>query len=197
MGGDLDSPGRTRATGRAGPIRLAGAATLILGLFALLLPLMDRWPGAAVIGWLLMAAGLLELLAALARTPGEPRRRAMLVGALTSLAGLLFLLDLYLPFMTAAYIVMAWLLLRGLLLFRLAACSTGSARTLVRFGGFADLLLGLILLVGLPISAFIVAVFGPTPELVASFALVFAASFLVTGTMLLFLARAERGELPA
>jgi uncharacterized membrane protein HdeD (DUF308 family) len=174
-------------------IRLAGVAVLALGLAALLLPLIaDRLPAAALVGWLLLTAGLAELLAGSARAPAEPRRRAMLVGAVTSLAGLLFLVDIYVPFMTAGYIVMTWLLVRGVLLFRLAACSAGAARNVVRFGGLADLILGAILLVGLPVSTLVLALFGPTPELVASFALVFAASFLVTGLMLLFLAAAER-----
>jgi uncharacterized membrane protein HdeD (DUF308 family) len=186
-----------RAARGALRIRLAGVALLALGLAALFLPLIvDRRPGAALVGWLLLAAGVAELLAGSARAPPEPRRRAMLVGAVTSLAGLLFLVDIYMPFMTAGYIVMAWLFVRGGLLLRLAACSAGAARNVVRFGGFADLILGLILLVGLPVSALVVALFGPTPELVASFALVFAASFLVTGLMLLFLSAAERRTEP-
>jgi uncharacterized membrane protein HdeD (DUF308 family) len=182
-----------RRAGLGTRLTLAGAATLVLALAALSLPLTaEWWPGAASVGWLLLLAGLVELLAGAARPPGEPRRLAMLTGAVTLLAGLLFALDVYMPFMTAAYIVMAWLFVRGALLLRLAACPDGPAPTLVRIAGFADLLLALVLLVGVPVSALVVVLFGPTPELVASFALVFAASFLVTGLMLLFLARAVR-----
>ena len=55
-----------------------------------------------------------------------------------------------------------------------------------------DFALGLLLLVGLSISTLIVTLFGPTPELVASFAWILALSFVVTGMLLLEIASCER-----
>jgi uncharacterized membrane protein HdeD (DUF308 family) len=178
-------------SGRPRVILLSGIATLILGVAALLLPLIRHLPGGAVVGCLLLLAGLLEFVAGSARASSEARRRAMMAGGFTSLAGLLFLLDVFIPFFAANYLVIGWLLLRGALLLHLAGGSTAPVRGFVRFGGFADIALGLILLAGLPIAALVVALFGPTPEVVASFALVFAASFLVTGLVLLLVARTE------
>ena len=48
-----------------------------------------------------------------------------------------------------------------------------------------DFLLAVLLWAGLSISTLIVSLFGPTPELVASFAWVLAASFVVNGLLLL------------
>jgi hypothetical protein len=55
-----------------------------------------------------------------------------------------------------------------------------------------DFLLAMLLLAGLSIAAIIVSIFGPTPPLIASFAWVLAASFVVTGTLLLEVASCER-----
>jgi hypothetical protein len=48
-----------------------------------------------------------------------------------------------------------------------------------------DFLLAVLLIAGLSISAIVVNIFGPTPPLVASFAWVCAASFVVNGLLLL------------
>jgi hypothetical protein len=48
-----------------------------------------------------------------------------------------------------------------------------------------DFLLALLLIAGLSISTLVIAVFGPTRELIATFAWVLAASFAVNGLMLL------------
>jgi hypothetical protein len=48
-----------------------------------------------------------------------------------------------------------------------------------------DFLLGVLLTAGLSISTLIISLFGPTRELVASFAWVLAVSFVVNGLMLL------------
>jgi hypothetical protein len=55
-----------------------------------------------------------------------------------------------------------------------------------------DVALGLLLLVGLSISTLIVTLFGPTPEMIASFAWILAISFVVTGMLLLEIASCER-----
>jgi hypothetical protein len=55
-----------------------------------------------------------------------------------------------------------------------------------------DLVLGVVLLFGLSIAPLIVILFGPTPPMVATFAWVLALSLVVTGILLLEVARCER-----
>jgi hypothetical protein len=57
-----------------------------------------------------------------------------------------------------------------------------------------DLLLAILLVAGLSIAAVVVSIFGPTPPLIASFAWVLAASFVVTGVLLLEVASCERSS---
>jgi len=51
-----------------------------------------------------------------------------------------------------------------------------------------------ILIAGLSIATLVVGVFGPTPPLIASFSWVLAASFAVTGNLLLEVANCESNE---
>ena len=55
-----------------------------------------------------------------------------------------------------------------------------------------DRLLAILLVLGLSIATLVVSIFGPTPPLVASFSWVLAASFVVTGNLLLEVANCER-----
>jgi hypothetical protein len=57
-----------------------------------------------------------------------------------------------------------------------------------------DFLLAVLLIAGLSISALVINIFGPTPQLIASFAWVLAASFVVNGLLLLEVASCERDE---
>jgi hypothetical protein len=57
-----------------------------------------------------------------------------------------------------------------------------------------DLLLAMLLMAGLSIAALVVSLFGPTPQLIASFAWILAASFAVNGMMLLEVASCESSE---
>jgi hypothetical protein len=61
----------------------------------------------------------------------------------------------------------------------------GSVRTWSLLSAGMDFLLAVLLAAGLSISTITISLFGPTPELVASFAWVLAASFVVNGLMLL------------
>jgi hypothetical protein len=60
-----------------------------------------------------------------------------------------------------------------------------------------DFFLAILLIAGLSISALVVSIFGPTPELIASFAWVLAASFVVNGALLLEVASCERASDPS
>jgi hypothetical protein len=81
--------------------------------------------------------------------------------------------------------IIGWLLLRSLILIAGSHESSGSVRMWTALSAGMDFLLALLLAAGLSISTIIISLFGPTPELVASFAWVLAASFVVSGVLLL------------
>lgn len=162
-----------------------GVATLLLGLGAALLPLTMPESGGATIGWLMLLAGTFEITAGAIRGFEEVRRGRVAAGAVTAVAGLLFILNPFLTLFPTLYLVIAWLLVRGIILLSVAYHSDRMFTMSVAISGLADMLLAIILILGLPIAAFVVSMFGPTPELVAHFSWIFAASFLVTGISIL------------
>jgi hypothetical protein len=54
-----------------------------------------------------------------------------------------------------------------------------------------DFLLAMLLITGLSIATIVISLFGPTQPLIASFSWVLAASFFVTGSLLLEVASCE------
>ena len=91
--------------------------------------------------------------------------------------------------------VTAWLVIRGAWMLVMAMRIRRSvARTWLAASGVTDILLGLVLVAGLPVSALVVSLFGPTREIVARFALILAASFAVTGISQIAIAIARRQE---
>jgi hypothetical protein len=87
--------------------------------------------------------------------------------------------------------VIAWLLLRSVILAISATESTGSVRMWTGISATVDVLLAILLITGLSVSTLVISVFGPTPEMVASFAWVVAASFIANGLLLLEVASCE------
>lgn len=162
-----------------------GVATLILGFGAAMLPLTMPTSSGATIGWLLLLAGTFEITAGAIRGFEEVRRGRVAAGGVTALAGLLFILNPYLELFPTLYLVIAWLFVRGAILLSVAYRSNRMFTMSVAISGLADMLLAVILIVGMPVAAFVVSMFGPTPELVAHFAWIFAASFIVTAVSLL------------
>ena len=178
------------ARSRARLIGAAGILIILLSAGAALLPLADRIPGANVVGTLLLAAGLVETLAGTQRN--DSRVFAMLAGIVTAVAGLFLVLNPLTHIFPTLYLVAAWLIVRSL---ALAAASTrcgGSVRTWTWLSAATDLALALIVLAGISIATLIVGLFGPTPEVVASFAWVLALSFVITGSLLLEIASCLR-----
>ncbi len=175
---------------RARLIAIAGVAIILLSAGAALLPILDRLEGNQMVGYLLLAAGLVEIGAGTQRH--ETQFLAMLAGAATTLAGLLFVINPVAHFLPNLSIVSGWLLIRSVILFVTSRRAHGSVRRWLAISAGTDFLLGLVLLVGLSISTAIVMLFGPTEELVASFAWVFAISLVVTGMLLLEVASCER-----
>lgn len=171
-------------------IDAAGVIIILLGAGALLLPAADRLAGSAVIGGLLLASGMVEMLAGSLRD--HVRKYAMAAGGVTALAGLMFLLNPTVHFSPTVTLIIGWLLIRSLIILIASGRSVSSVRTWMRISAGLDFVLALLLLAGLSISALIVSLFGPTPPLIASFAWVLAASFVVTGSLLLEVASCER-----
>jgi len=175
---------------RAMLIGAAGVAIILLGVGSALLPAADRLKGSAIIGGLLLVSGLIELSA------GSLRRRvrpyAMAAGGVTALAGLLFILRPTIHFFPTVTVIIAWLFVRSLILIYASRHSRGSVRTWMGLSAGMDFLLAVLLIAGLSIATIVISIFGPTPQLIASFAWVLAASFAVTGSLLLEVASCER-----
>ncbi|HEY6662737.1 MAG TPA: hypothetical protein VIZ66_07420 [Sphingomicrobium sp.] len=175
--------------GRARGIRVAGLAIIALGAGAALLPAADTI-SSDMIGALLIAAGLVETVAGSLRREIKPY--AMAAGGVTALAGLLFIINPETHFFPMVTPIIGWLLVRSLILAYASTHLTGSVRTWMGVSAGMDFLLAALLVAGLSIATIVVSVFGPTQEMVASFAWVLAASFVVNGLLLLEVASCER-----
>jgi hypothetical protein len=88
--------------------------------------------------------------------------------------------------------VIAWLLIRSVILALAASRTGGSVRTWMALSAGMDFLLAALLIAGLSIATITVSLFGPTAPLIASFAWILAASFVVNGLMLLEVASCEK-----
>jgi uncharacterized membrane protein HdeD (DUF308 family) len=148
--------------------------------------------GAAVIGGLLILAGVIEACTGALRQ--QTRRLAMTAGGITVIAGLLFLTEPATRFLPTLIIIAGWLLLRSTVLAAASALEHGSVRFWTGLSAAADFILALFLIVGISIATLIVTLFGPTPPMIAHFAWLLAISFVATGTMLLEVASCARRE---
>jgi uncharacterized membrane protein HdeD (DUF308 family) len=180
----------TDLAGRARWIARAGWLILLLGAGSALLPVVEPRNGGTIIGILLAAAGLVEIFAGSLRH--ETRKLAMLAGAVTALAGLLFATEEGRGFLSTLAIIAGWLFLRGIVLGIAATLEHGSVRMWTGLSAAMDLALALILIIGISIASLVVVLFGATTPLIASFAWVLALSFVVNGMMLLEVASCAR-----
>jgi hypothetical protein len=174
---------------RARGLRVAGIAIIALGAGAAILPA-GKTIHSDMIGGLLIAAGLIETVAGSLRR--EARPFALAAGVVTALAGLLFLVNPETHFFPIVVPIIFWLLVRSLVLAAATTKTAASVRRWTAFSAGMDFLLAVLLIAGLSISTLVISIFGPTRELVASFAWVLAASFVVNGLMLLEVASCER-----
>lgn len=163
----------------------AACITFLLALAAFFLPSLQLMAKGDLAARLLVLAGLAELLAAASRQRDSITVAALGSGALTAVAGFLFLAAPFATFLPAIKLLMLWLGLRGLWLLAMAwkARAERHAPWLAARGA-SDALLTLLLAAGLPVTVLIYLLFGPTPELVAKFSLALAISFLVAGVAL-------------
>lgn len=169
-------------------IRLCGLAIIALGILAAFSPAANGLPS-STIGVLLITAGMIEILAGTLRT--VVRAFAVSAGVVTVLAGLLFLFNPSTHFLPTVWPIIGWLVVRGLILLWKSRMTSGTVRLWTRLSAGMDLLLAILLFAGLSIATLVVGIFGPTPPLIASFSWVLAASFVVTGNLLLEVANCE------
>jgi uncharacterized membrane protein HdeD (DUF308 family) len=174
---------------RSRALRVAGIAIILLGAGAALLPAGKTIPS-DMIGGLLIAAGLIETVAGTLRRQVRPY--AMVAGIVTAMAGLLFVLNPETHFFPTVWPIAGWLVVRSVVLAAAATETRGSVRTWTALSAGMDFLLAVLLITSLSVSTIVVSVFGPTRELVAAFAWILAASFVVNGLMLLEVASCER-----
>jgi len=186
-GADTGLTNQARARG----LRVAGLAIIGLGVAAALLPV-GKTISSDLIGALMIAAGLIEIVAGSLRR--DVRAYSMAAGGVTAVAGLLFLLNPETHFFPIVTPIIGWLVLRSLILAYASTHLKGSVRTWMGLSAGMDFLLAVLLIAGLSIATIIVSIFGPTPQLIASFAWVLAASFAVNGLLLLEVASCERSS---
>lgn len=167
---------------RARALRVAGVVIILLGAAAAFLPA-GKTISSDMLGGLLIAAGLIETVAGSLRH--GTRRFVMAAGVVTALAGLLFVMNPETHLFPRVWPIIGWLLIRSIILAAATVETRGSVRLWTAFSAGMDFLLAVLLIAGLSISTLVISVFGPTRELIASFAWILAASFAVNGLMLL------------
>lgn len=173
-------------------IRGAGVVIILLALGAALLPLERGLPGRLVVGSLLLAAGIVELGAALARRMHRPS--ASVAGAATVVAGLRLVADPDAGFFEVLNLVILWLIVRSAALTFAAIRSREPLQSWFVLSAATDFLLAVLLLAGLPVTLIVAGLFGPTSEIIATFAWVLAISFIATGALLIAAAPIEASE---
>ena len=171
----------------------SGDLTILLALLALFLPEVHWAPKGGIVGWLLVAAGVAEMALALARGLDRLGTTALGSGLLTAGAGLIFVSNPSAAYLPVVNVVTIWLILRGAWVLAMGwALPNRRESAWLIASGAVDVVLGLVLVAGLPVSILVVTLFGPTPELVAKFSLILAGSFLATGIAQVAIARHRR-----
>lgn len=170
----------------------AGIAVILLAFGALLLPLAAHLSPRIVIGWMLLGAGILELVAASLRWAHRPS--AVIAGGATLLAGLRLLFDPGAGFFEVLNLFILLQVVRAAALAFAAFRARDTIGAWLAFAAGTDFLLAIALLAGLPIAILVVGLFGPTRPISATFAWVIALSFIATGALLLATAKHEGRE---
>ena len=171
-------------------IAVSGAIIILMSAGSALLPIVSGGASAAIIGSLLLAAGLVEAYAGTLHR--QAKGLSTLAGAVTILAGLLVVVHPLGAIVPIAVWITGWLVVRSVILFLAGRHSTASVRMWTWLSAAMDFALAIVLLMGISISSLVVSLFGPTEPIVAGFAWIFALSFVVTGAMLLEIASCER-----
>lgn len=175
-------------------IRCAGILLFAAAAGAALLPLATHISGRLAIGLLLAFAGAVETGAVLARR-GQ-HRTAGIAAAATLLAGLRLALDPGANFLTILNFVILWLVVRSAALIFSARRSGPPLSNWVYLAAAVDFALAILLLGGLPVAVLVYGLFGTTNQIVATFAWIFAASFIAAGWLLIAAAPLQAREPP-
>lgn len=173
-------------------IRIAGLLIIFLAVGSALLPMETAFAPHLVIGALLAAAGAFEMAAVVARRGDHIP--AALAAAASLLAGFRLLADPGINFLTILNFVILWLVVRSAALFFSARRSARPLCTWVYLAAAVDFALAVLLLAGLPVAVLVYGLFGTTDQILATFAWVFAASFVAAGWLLVVAAPMEAGE---
>lgn len=173
----------------------AGVLVILVAVAAALLPLAPDGTARRVVGWLLLVVGIIEIVALIPRRSHRPS--AGIAAAATTLAGLRLVLDPTTTFFAALNLIILYQVVRSAALAFAAWRTRDSFQNWLIFSAAIDFLLAIGLLAGLPITYLVVGVFGPTPQIIGTFAWVLALSFLATGALLIAAAGHEtRGRTP-
>lgn len=172
-----------------------GIFKVLIAALALSLPLIEDRPLPLWVGGMLVAGGVAELAVGRSARNSVVGKVALGSGAMTVLAGLLFMAAVRMGLAQLTVLTIVWLSLRGLVSLGLAlrwrASKAAQALLLVR--GATDLALGLALIVGLSVMQIAMLVFGSTPAMATGFLLIIAISFGIAGVGLVVIALSQRG----
>ncbi|WP_022682348.1 DUF308 domain-containing protein [Sphingobium bisphenolivorans] len=174
-----------------------GLFKILLAAAALALPLTQVHVLPRLVGWMLLAGGMSELLLSWTGRHSWTGRLTFGSGALTVVLAAMFLGAPWHGLHPLAAFVMIWFLLRGILSLDVGFQSrlgptANWAWLLVR--GFADLGLGLALMAGAPLAMFAIVIFGEVREFVAVFSATLAISFAVAGISLINIGLSQRQQ---
>lgn len=172
-----------------------GLFKLLLAAGAFALPLLHVHALPTLVGWLLLAGGLSELLLSWTGRHSWVGRITFGSGALTLVLGALFVGGPWHGLYPLAPFVMIWFLLRALLSIDVAFQSrlTPMANWIwLLLRGFVDLALGLLLLAGAPFALLMITIFGEAREFVSLFSATLGLSFAAAGGGLLAIALTQR-----
>jgi uncharacterized membrane protein HdeD (DUF308 family) len=171
-------------------IAAAGAGIIVLGGIAALSPALNHASATTVLGLLLATAGLLEIIAGKLRR--ETRFLAMLAGLATIVAGAMLISNRSSGILPNVTVITGWLVTRSVILVLTWRLAHGSMRKFLGIAAATDFMLGAALFVGVSVATLAVTIFGPSPQLLASYGFVLALSFVATGGLLLEAAGCER-----
>lgn len=177
-------------------VMAAAAGIVLLAIGLLLVPNSSIGPNARLTGWVLLAAGGLEMLCSVARRRRAVRRIEILLGGVTIGAALLILVSpgAYPPL----FIAITCLLARAAGAVVAAFLSGGEVRVWVLGRALVDLTLGGILLAAAPLAAIVSIISGNRwPDRAGAVLTNFVAvSMLATGIAMLGLAlRSRHGDI--
>lgn len=172
-----------------------GVLKLLIGAAAFTLPLAHAPGLPRLVGWMLLAGGVSELLLSWSGRHSWVGRISFGSGAITVALGALFVSGPLRGLYPLAPFVMAWFLLRAILSLDVAIQSrfTPAANwAWLAIRGATDLALGLLLMAGAPLAMLAMVIFGEIREFVTVFSATLAISFIVAGTGLVAIALTQR-----